>query len=106
MWLTATFKPLPPGSHLLDVEGGSGDGVYPTGTMVTVSADPPPAGQEFAGWAGDITILSNPFLATTTAIIPSMNVIIAASYSDGRLARQDQVLSEVRAYEPNGGRSL
>jgi formylglycine-generating enzyme required for sulfatase activity len=75
--LNATFKPQPPGTHRLDVEGGSGDGTYPAGTVVTVSADPP---QEFARWTGDIAILSNPFLATTTALIPSMNVRITATY--------------------------
>ena len=85
MWLTATFKALPPGSQILEVARGSGDGVYPTGSMVTVSADPPSPNQEFAGWTGDITILSNPFLPTTTAIIPSMNVVVAASYSEAGL---------------------
>jgi formylglycine-generating enzyme required for sulfatase activity len=79
--LTATYKTLPPGSYLLTVEHGSGGGAYATGTTVKVSADPPAAGQQFAGWVGDSSILSNPFLATTTAIIPSMNVSIAAIYS-------------------------
>ena len=78
--LNATFKPQPPGTHRLDVEGGWGDGAYPAGTMVTVNADPPPVGQLFGRWTGDIAILSNPFLATTTALIPSMNVSIAATY--------------------------
>ena len=78
--LNVTFKPQPPGTYRLDVEGGSGDGAYTTGTTVTVSANPPPEGQEFAGWTGDLMILSNPFLATTTSIIPSMDVNIAASY--------------------------
>jgi formylglycine-generating enzyme required for sulfatase activity len=83
LWLTATYKPLPPGTYILTVGSGSGDGTYPTGTLVTVSADPPPAGQQFAGWLGDKAILSNPFIATTKAIIPSMNVAIGASYSAG-----------------------
>jgi List-Bact-rpt repeat protein len=78
--LNATFKPQPPGTHRLDVEGGWGDGTYPAGTMVTVNADLPPVGQQFSRWTGDIVILSNPFLATTTALIPSMNVGIAATY--------------------------
>ena len=50
-------------------------------TMVTVSADPPSVGQQFAGWIGDIVILSNPFLASTTAILPSMDVMIAATHN-------------------------
>ena len=65
----------------LIVDNGSGDGAYPTGTIVRVSADLPQAGQEFARWAGDIAILSNPFLPTTTAIIPSIDVNITATYS-------------------------
>jgi hypothetical protein len=62
------------------VNNGSGDGEYPTGTIVTVSADPPPAGQQFAGWTGDTAILANPFLATTSATIPSIDVNITAAY--------------------------
>ena len=69
-------------TYMLEVGSGSGDGAYATGTMVTVIADPPPTGQHFAGWSGDIAILSNPFLATTTAIVPSMNVKIFAMYSE------------------------
>jgi PA14 domain/Divergent InlB B-repeat domain len=68
-------------TYMLEVGSGSGDGAYATGTMVTVIADPP-TGQHFAGWSGDIAILSNPFLATTTAIVPSMNVKIFAMYSE------------------------
>jgi hypothetical protein len=75
-----TLVPLPPGRHFLEVIRGSGDGIYPMGTMVTVSADPPPPGQQFTGWSGDIAILSNPFLPTTTAPIPGMNVSITATF--------------------------
>ena len=69
-----------PAMFTLTVDRGTGDGDYMAGTIVTVSADPPPTGQEFARWTDDIVILSNPFLATTTAIIPSMDVKIAATY--------------------------
>jgi formylglycine-generating enzyme len=82
MWLTSTFKPLPPGTAFLQVVSGSGDGIYPTGRIVTVSADPPSTGQVFAGWQGDIAILSNPFHAVTTAIIPFMNVTIVATFRE------------------------
>jgi IPT/TIG domain len=73
---------VPAGSYILDVASGSGDGIYPTATMVKVSADPPPASQQFAGWAGDTAILSNPFLPNTTAIMPSMDVSLSATYAD------------------------
>ena len=85
LWVTAIFKPLPPGSSNLEVRSGSGDGVYPTGTIVTVSANLPPAGQQFTRWSGDTAILSNPFLPTTTGIIPSMNVLVSANYSEAGL---------------------
>jgi hypothetical protein len=73
---------VPPGSVVLDVVSGGGNGIYPMGAIVIVTADPPPAGQQFAGWAGDIAILSNPFRPTTTAIIPSMDVSVVATYRD------------------------
>jgi hypothetical protein len=73
---------VPSGYYILEVVSGSGDGIYPTGRRVKVSADAPPAGQKFAGWAGDTGILSNPFLPTTTAIIPSMDVALSATYAD------------------------
>jgi hypothetical protein len=79
------------GSYILDVVCGSGDGVYPMGAMVIVSADSLSEGQKFARWAGDIAILSNPFLPTTTAIIPSMNVSIIATYGDPQGATSSEL---------------
>ena len=96
LWLTATYKPLPPGTSILEVIFGSGGGIYPTGTMVTVSADPPSAGRQFTGWRGDIAILSNPFLPTTTAIIPSMNVSVSATHSETGLT------DKIRFYPRSG----
>jgi hypothetical protein len=48
----------------------------------TVTADAPPAGQTFAGWTGDIQILANPFLSTTMATMPSMDVTVNATFAD------------------------
>jgi hypothetical protein len=67
-------------STSLQVENGTGDGSYAPGTLVTVTADPAPEGQPFVGWTGDIAILSNPMIASTTAIIPSMDVGIVPQY--------------------------
>ncbi|HEY5706112.1 MAG TPA: PA14 domain-containing protein [Terrimicrobiaceae bacterium] len=77
--ISASYRPAD--TYTLTVNNGSGDGDYATGTIVTVNADPPPVGQQFKEWSGDITILSNPFLATTTALIPSMDVTVEATYS-------------------------
>jgi len=66
----------------LTVDSGSGDGQHAAGTVVTVTADPPPPGQQFAGWTGDTQILANPLLSTTTATMPSIDVTISATYAD------------------------
>ncbi|HEU4680070.1 MAG TPA: PA14 domain-containing protein [Terrimicrobiaceae bacterium] len=71
----------PVGPFTLTVYHGSGSGNYPAGALVRVTADAPEFGQEFSGWTGDIVILSNPFIPTTTATIPWMDVAIDASYS-------------------------
>jgi hypothetical protein len=65
----------------LTVQGGSPNGNYAAGTQVTVSANTPKAGAQFAGWKGDIAILANPSLPTTIATIPSMAVTITATYT-------------------------
>ena len=67
------------GTQILSVHNGRGGGEYPTGTIVTVSAGSPPAGQQFAGWTGDTAILADPFQATTSATIPSIDVSITAT---------------------------
>ncbi len=61
----------------LTVNNGRSSG---QGEVVTVTADPPPPGQQFAGWTGDIQILANPALPTTTATMPSIEVTITATY--------------------------
>src|SRR4029077_20716787 len=65
----------------LTVQGGSPSGNYAAGTQVTVSANAPKAGAQFAAWKGDIAILANPSLPTTTATIPFMAVTITATYT-------------------------
>jgi Divergent InlB B-repeat domain len=64
----------------LTVNNGTASGDE-NGTLVTVTADAAPAGTHFAGWTGDVEILANPSLPTTTATIPFMAVKITATYS-------------------------
>lgn len=66
----------------LTVVNGNRSGSYPPGTPVLVTADAPPAGAKFAGWTGDVAILANPLLPTTTATIPHMAVTITATYTE------------------------
>jgi hypothetical protein len=46
-----------------------------------VSANAPPAGQQFAAWTEDYQILADPSSATTTATMPSVDAKITATYS-------------------------
>ena len=70
------------GTPALTVNNGSASGTAP-GTVVTVTANPAPAGQRFAGWTGDITILASPSEETTTATVPPTTpVTITATYVD------------------------
>ena len=66
----------------LKVNDGSGSGQHAAGTIVTVTAEPPPPGKEFAGWSGDTQILANPSEPTTTATTLSIDVSITATYAD------------------------
>jgi polyisoprenoid-binding protein YceI len=70
-----------PASQTLTVINGSASGDTP-GSVVTVTANDPPAGQQFAGWTGDVEILANRALSPTTATIPSTPVTITATYVD------------------------
>jgi hypothetical protein len=71
-----------PGTPTLTVNNGSGRGQHVAGKVVKVTADPPPPGKKFTGWSGDIQILANPFLSTTTATMPSIDVTVSATYAD------------------------
>ena len=64
----------------LTVNNGTASGDE-TDTLVTVTAAAAPAGTHFVGWSGDVDILANPSLPTTTATIPSMPVTITATYT-------------------------
>jgi hypothetical protein len=71
-----------PATHTLTVNKGGGSGRHVAGTSVKVTADMPPAGKQFERWSGDTEILANPFIPTTTATMPSIDVTITATYTD------------------------
>ena len=79
--ITATYD----AGFKLTVSNGSGSGNYPIGATVNVSANAPLAGQVFARWTGDTVILADEDAsrASTTALIPSSDVAIAATYAAG-----------------------
>ena len=71
---------IPQAASKLTVTSGSGSNVYPTGSIVKVSANGPPQGKVFAMWVGDTEIIKNVLKAKTTVLIPSTEVTIEATY--------------------------
>ncbi len=65
-------------SFHLTVINGSGSGVYPPGTVVGITANPPPAGDYFSGWSG--FTVTGPNRTNTTLTMPGADVIVAANY--------------------------
>ena len=62
------------------VTNGTGDGSYYAGEQVNIYADPAPAGQQFAGWTGNVTF-ANPSSTTTSFTMPSSPVVVTAIYT-------------------------
>ena len=71
---------IPQATIKLTVINGSGSNVYPIGSRVKVSANKPPRGLVFNMWTRDIEIINNVLMANTTALIPSTDVTIEATY--------------------------
>ncbi len=66
----------------LTVDNGNGDGAYEAGTVVNISADAAPEGQEFDIWTGDISGVSDVNSAATTITMQASNTLLTANYSD------------------------
>jgi len=66
----------------LSVNSGTGGGNYEEGTVVDISADVAPAGQEFDVWTGDTANLADVNSASTTVTIPAGDVTVTATYKD------------------------
>jgi hypothetical protein len=67
-------------TYTLIVTNGSGDGDYEEGTVVNISADGAPTGQQFASWTGDISHVADANSANTTITMPASNVSVEATY--------------------------
>lgn len=59
---------------------GAGGGSIPGGSRIDVWANPPPAGQVFDKWTGDIAGLANPLAAHTTLLVPATPVALTATF--------------------------
>ena len=70
---------LPP-NYTLTVNNGTGDGDYPSGAQVGVSADAPAPGYRFSAWTGDTAYVDDTNAAATTVTMPAQSVSITATY--------------------------
>jgi hypothetical protein len=68
-----------PSPYTLSVVNGTGSGTYAAGTVVTITANAPPAGQVFQNWTG--ATVQNPNAATTTLTMPAANTTVTAHFS-------------------------
>jgi PA14 domain/Chitobiase/beta-hexosaminidase C-terminal domain/Divergent InlB B-repeat domain len=77
---TYTINSVP--TYTLTVTNGTGSGSYAQGYQASVSANPPPAGQVFAGWIGNTELLAgqDATRASTTATM-TKNASLTATYS-------------------------
>ena len=78
--VTATYEVIP--TYAVTVNNGTGSGNYTAGTTVTITANAPPAGQQFKEW---ITTSAGVFFAdfesaTTTFTMPANAVTVTATY--------------------------
>jgi uncharacterized repeat protein (TIGR02543 family) len=78
--VTATYIAVP--MYTLTVNSGTGDGSYSAGTVVDISADPPPAGMFFSRWIGDTGTVASVNSSSTTLTMPAANATVTATYTD------------------------
>lgn len=67
--------------YTLSVNGGTGDGAFTNGAVVTITADTPPQWQKFDRWTGDTNGVSNVLAASTTLVMPATGVVVTATYT-------------------------
>ncbi len=79
--LTVPIAGAKAAAYVLTVVNGSGGGPYAAGKTATITANAPPAGQNFSGWTGAAVV--NPGAPTTTLTMPAANVTVTANYTSG-----------------------
>jgi hypothetical protein len=69
--------------YILTVNSGSGGGIYYEGQVVSINADPAPAGQHFEKWiASDGVVFADINSSSTTMTMPAKDAIVTATYED------------------------
>ncbi len=74
--ITATYID----AYALTVNAGNGDGLYPEGQRVTITADTPQLGMGFDRWTGDVAAVANVTSSVTTVVMPTSAVTVTATY--------------------------
>ncbi len=80
--------------YALTVGSGSGDGSYAYGTVVSIQADPAPAGKVFDRWTGDTAYVANVTSASTTLTIPRSATTVTATYKTVSIQVFDMTFAE------------
>lgn len=73
LWRTNTVN-----AYSLSISNGVGSGAWGAGSVIAVTAAPPPSGMVFDQWIG--SGFSNAMSPTTTFIMPSSNAMVRAQY--------------------------
>jgi len=63
--------------------GASGSGTYAAGTIVSINAGTPPAGQSFINWTASGVTLTSPTTASTSFTMPAGAVTLTANFAGG-----------------------
>lgn len=79
--VTANYTSLP---SLVVVNGTDNDGgpEHAAGTVVSITADSPPAGKYFSGWTANVGAVADPNSETTTYTMPDQSAVVTANYTD------------------------
>lgn len=76
--------------RLIETEEGTAmPSVACKGVNVRLSAASPPQGMVFDCWTGDVGLLTNPYSATTTFVMPDMDVAFYASFKKGDIGSEN-----------------
>ena len=68
--------------YTLTVNNGSGGGEYIAGTNITVKAEKPSAGMVFTYWTGDTSLLADPYMDSTSLVMPAADIHLYPNYAN------------------------
>jgi len=68
--------------YALTVVNGTGDGSYPQGEVVNISADAPSPGTRFKQWTGATQYISDVNSPSTTVTMPPLDITVTATYEN------------------------